>query len=447
VTGWYADNAWLPGGLTSGVRIDTTAGMIVGVGAGDPRPGDIRLPGLVLPGLANCHSHAFHRALRGRTHDHGGTFWTWRDRMYHLSERLDPDSYFALARAAFAEMVLAGYTVVGEFHYLHHDRGGARYGDPTAMADALISAAEQAGIRLTLLDTLYLAGGLNAETGHTPLNDNQARFADCDVAGWADRVAGLVAGRSGSTTRVGAAVHSVRAVPAPALAEVAAVRDDLGLSCVHAHISEQPAENAAATGFYDLTPTQLVERAGLLDHRFTAVHATHLSQADIAALARAGSYAGFCPTTERDLADGIGPAGDLAAAGVALCLGSDQHVVLDPFAEIAALEGHHRLVSLQRGRFSPEELVRIATVNGYRSLGWAEGGTVRVGAPADFIAVATDSIRTAGAAVDQVPLVAGACDVSDVVVAGSHVVSGGRHRLGDVAGLLAECIEPLWSTR
>ncbi len=445
MTGWYAEMAWLPGGVTPGVRIETISGRIVEVAPGEPRAGDTRLSGLVLPGMANSHSHAFHRALRGRTHDQGGTFWTWRERMYHLCDTLDPDSYVELARATFAEMVLAGYTVVGEFHYLHHDRGGARYADPCAMEKAVISAAEQAGIRLTLLDTLYLCGGLDAETGHTPLNPTQTRFADADVAGWADRVAGLAAGRFGPTVRVGAAVHSVRAVPASALAEVGTVRDDLGLASVHAHVSEQPAENAAATGFYGLTPTQLVERAGLLDDRFTAVHATHLSRADIDALAAAGSCAGFCPTTERDLADGIGPASELAATGVPLCLGSDQHVVLDPFAEIAALEGHDRLATLKRGRFSPVELIRIAGGNGYRSLGWGDGGTLAVGSLADFIAVATESVRTAGSAADQVPLSAAAADVRDVVIGGSHVVSAGQHRLGDVAGLLADSITPLWS--
>ena len=176
-------------------------------------PTPSRLPGVVLPGLANCHSHAFHRALRGRTHGRGGTFWTWRDAMYAVAARLDPDSYLDLARATYAEMALSGVTAVGEFHYLHHAPGGARYADPNAMGRALIQAAADAGIRLTLLDTCYLAGGLGPD-GHTELGPEQLRFGDGDADAWAARVALL---GDAEHVRIGAAIHSVRAVPRRAL--------------------------------------------------------------------------------------------------------------------------------------------------------------------------------------------------------------------------------------
>jgi formiminoglutamate deiminase len=211
---YWCEYAELGNGPVAGVRIVEDDGRIVTVERGAPVTGDVRLAGLVLPGLANAHSHAFHRALRGRTHDGGGTFWTWRQRMYAVAGRLDPDGYLALARAAYAEMALAGITCVGEFHYVHHPPGGGRYTDPNAMAAALVEAAADAGVRLTLLDTCYLAGGLEG-SGHLPLDDVQARFSDGDADAWAARVAML---QEPPGVRVGAAVHSVRAVPAPALA-------------------------------------------------------------------------------------------------------------------------------------------------------------------------------------------------------------------------------------
>ena len=230
-------------GCVAGVRFEVGRDRFGAVTpASPPSPDDEMLRGVVLPGLANGHSHAFHRALRGRTHAGGGTFWTWRQQMYAVAARLDPDSYLALARAVFAEMALAGYTVVGEFHYLHHDHRGRRYADPNAMGAALIQAAAEAGIRLTLLDTCYLAGGLDAD-GHLPLDPVQRRFSDGDVDAWAGP--GRRARPTRATVRIGAAVHSVRAVPAAALADRATAAADRPL---HVHLSEQPAENAASAG-------------------------------------------------------------------------------------------------------------------------------------------------------------------------------------------------------
>jgi formiminoglutamate deiminase len=423
MTRYWAAAAHLPDGLAADVTFEITDGRFSAVRPGTA-PGDARrLPGVVLAGFANAHSHAFHRALRGRTHDGGGTFWTWREAMYAVAERLDPDSYRALATAAYAEMALAGVTAVAEFHYVHHAPGGVPYSDPHAMRTALRAAAADAGIRLTVLDTCYLAGGFD-----TPLAGPQLRFGDRDVHAWADRAAGAD----------GVAVHSVRAVPRDALAVVAKAAEGRPL---HVHLSEQPAENAACLTRHGLTPTGLLAAEGVLGPRTTAVHATHLTDADVAQLGGSGTGACFCPTTERDLADGIGPARALQDAGAPLSLGSDQHAVIDLLEEARALEMHERLASGERGRFRPAEL--LAALTNHDPLGRPDAGRLAVGAPADLVAVRLDTVRTAGTNPAQVLYAATAADVDTVLVDGRPVVEGGVHRLGDVGALLVSAIGAL----
>ena len=439
MTSYWATHAWLPDGCQAGVSFEVQDSRFAKVRSdGEPHAGQEILSGVTLPGLANGHSHAFHRALRGRTHAGGGSFWTWREQMYALAARLDPDSYLALARAVFAEMALAGYTVVGEFHYLHHDQRGRPYGDPNAMGAALIQAATEAGIRLTLLDVCYLAGGLTA-TGHLPLDPAQTRFTDGDVDHWQQRVSLLV---DRDLVRIGAAVHSVRAVPAEALSTIENAAQQRPL---HVHLSEQPAENAATQAYYGCTPTELLDDHGLLNARTTVVHATHLTDSDIKTLGANQTSACFCPTTERDLADGIGPARRLADAGSALTLGSDQHAVIDPFEELRGLEMHERLATGERGRFTPGDLMMIASAAGYRSLGWPGGGRIADGAVADFVVVRSDSVRTTGARPDQIGYAATAADIDHVVVAGQVIVREGQHRLGSPARLLADALDQLGS--
>jgi len=430
----------LPDGPAARVRLTVAGGRFGEVTADvDPRPGDERLSGVVLPGLANAHSHAFHRALRGRTHGapagagtssrRRGTFWTWREQMYRLAARLDPDRYFDLTRLVFTEMVLAGYTAVGEFHYLHHDHRGRRYSDPNAMGRAVLAAADAAGIRITLLDTCYLSGGLD-RTGHRELDPVQRRFSDGGVAAWRDRVGALTgAGTRGTVPAlIGTAGHSVRAVPAEQLGAVAAAFPDRPL---HVHLSEQPAENEATLAHYGCTPTELLDRHQVLGPRTTVVHATPLTADDVDRIGRSRTTACFCPTTERDLADGIGPARELADAGAPPALGSDQHAVVDPFEELRGLEAHERLRTGERGRFTPEELITAASWSGYRSLGWPNGGRLEAGAPADLVLVASDTVRTAGSRPDQIGYAATAADVRLVVVDGDRVVTEGRHRAGE----------------
>jgi formiminoglutamate deiminase len=436
MTSWFAAHALLPDGPARDVRFDVAGGRFTAVTPGAAPAGARRLPGIVLPGLANCHSHAFHRALRGRTHGGGGTFWTWREQMYALAARLDPDRYLALARAVYAEMALAGVTAVGEFHYLHHAPGGVPYADPNAMAEALRVAAAEAGVRLTLLDTAYLSGGLDAD-GHRPPDPVQARFADADADAWATRVAALT---PSDGLRIGVAAHSVRAVPRAALATVRAAAAGRPL---HVHLSEQPAENEACRAYYGTTPTVLLETEGVLGPVTTAVHATHLEPADVARLGASATTACFCPTTERDLADGIGPARALADAGAPLSLGSDQHAVVDLFEEARGVELHERLRTQERGRFTPAQL--LGALTRHDSLGWPDAGRVAVGARADLVAVRLDTVRTAGIDPAQVVYAAGAPDVDTVLVGGRPVVEAGRHVLGDVGALLDTAIRAAWS--
>jgi formiminoglutamate deiminase len=355
--------------------------------------------------------------------------------MYRIAARLDPDSYLALARAAYAEMALSGVTGVAEFHYLHHAPGGAPYDDPNAMAEALRAAAADAGVRLTLLDACYLTGGLDTG-GYLPLSEPQLRFADADVDAWAARVEAL---KPSEGMAVGVAAHSVRAVPAPALPTVVAAAAGRPL---HVHLSEQPAENEACRAVYGCTPTALLDEAGALGQGTTAVHATHLTQADIAALGHSGTGVCICPSTEEDLADGIGPSHALADAGATLSLGSDEHALIDLLAEGRALEMHQRLASGRRGRFAPAELA--AALTNHASLGWPDAGRLAVGARADLVAIRLDTPRTAGAAPGQAWQSASAADVDTVLVGGKPVVEGGCHRLGDVGALLADAIAPLW---
>jgi formiminoglutamate deiminase len=438
MTRWFADAAWLGGETAAAdVLIEAVDGRITAVVPGAAPPADAeRLRGLVLPGFANVHSHAFHRALRGRTHRGDGTFWTWRDDMYALAAVLTPDTYRDLARAVFAEMVLAGVTAVGEFHYLHHARGGQPYADPNAMGEALLDAAADAGIRITLLDTCYLRGGFGR-----PLDGPQLRFGDRDADAWAERVSAL---RSDGDAVIGAAIHSVRAVPAERLAIVAGwaeARD----APLHVHLSEQRAENEDCLAATGRTPTALLAESGALGPRTTAVHATHPTAEDVALLGGSRTTVCFCPTTERDLADGIGPARTLADAGAPLALGSDSNAVIDLLEEARGMELDERLASLRRGRFRTTELLDAATAAGHAALGRPDGGRIAPGAPADLVAVALDSVRLAGVRpatlLESAVFAATAADIRDVVVGGRRVVADGRHTSIDVPRVLTAAIE------
>jgi formiminoglutamate deiminase len=437
----WCEWAWLGGPrATPGTVLDVDGdriGRITPAVASAP-PDVERLRGLTIPGLVNAHSHAFHRALRSRTESGRGSFWTWRDQMYRLAATLTPDSYRRLATATFGEMALTGITTVGEFHYLHHRPDGKPYDDPNAMGHALVEAAAAAGVRLTLLDTCYLHGGIGR-----PPNDVQRRFSDGSAEEWARRAGAL---EPSATVRIGAAVHSVRAVDPAGMTAVGAWAAERRV-VLHAHLSEQPAENEDCRAAYGRTPAEVMGDAGLLEERFTAVHATHLTDDDVSSLGR--SHVCLCPTTERDLGDGIGPSAALVEAGAALCLGSDSHAVIDLFEEARAVELDERLARIARGHHTAEELLRAATAGGADSLGWTGGGRIEVGALADLTVIDVDGVRLAGAAPDHLVegavFAAGASDVRDVMVGGQWSVRDGEHVRVAVGAELAESIGEVWS--
>lgn len=330
--------------------------------------------------FANCHSHAFHRALRGRG-DGSPDFWSWRDGMYAVANKLHPENYYRLARATFAEMRLAGYTSVGEFHYLHHGPGGKPYSDPNAMAEAVIEAAKDVGLRICLLHTYYARAGFS----DTELDTVQQRFVDTDRETWQQRATDLSVRYTGDDqVVVGTAIHSVRAVPADAFGDVART---LPAAPLHIHVSEQPAENAACLSATGLTPVGLLAEADVWSPRTTAVHATHLTNDDITILGEARVNACFCPSTEAELADGIGPSVALRTAGARITLGSDSNTVIDPFHEARSLAMHERLATGHRDGWDSAAVWRAATVDGHTSLGFEQPAPVDV----------AESVQTAGA--------------------------------------------------
>lgn len=433
----WCEYAWLGGGVPAeSVVITVDDGRVTSVETGAEPGGAERRPGLSLPGFANAHSHAFHRALRGRTHDRRGDFWSWREQMYRLAARIDPTAYFRLARATFSEMVMAGYTTVGEFHYLHHGPAGRPYADPNEMGHTLIAAARDAGIRITLLDTCYLHGGIGRE-----LDVVQRRFGDGTVEGWMDRTARL---RPTEGAVIGAAAHSVRACTPEEIQAVAAHTADRPF---HAHVSEQPQENADCLAAYGATPTEVLARAGALGPGFTAVHGTHLTSADRELLGAAAATVCVCPTTERDLADGVGDSRALLDSGASLSLGSDSNTIIDAFDEARSLELHERLHTLQRGRFDVGE--QLTALTDHASLGWPDAGAIRPGHRADLVTIDLGSVRLAGSSVPSllasVLHAASPADITTVTVDGVDRVAGGQYTAGDIGRELADLVPRLFA--
>lgn len=412
MTRYWADHLITPAGARRGIGFTVVDGRITDVAHGAaPTADDVPLQ-LVVPGFVNAHSHAFHRVLRGRTHDDGGDFWRWREAMYGVANELAPERLGMIARSVFAEMRDAGWTAVGEFHYVHHRPDGRPYDSPHAMELALAAAAREVGIRLVLLDTCYLTSDVDG----APLLPEQRRFGDGTADSYLDRWEALrdAIGVDPLIT-VGAAIHSVRAVPLRSIERIVSrLPADVPL---HLHLAEQSRETDAFVAVHGRTPVAALDRLGLLSPRTTLVHATHLAAADIATIGAAGATAAFCPTTEADLGDGIGPGRELADAGARIALGSDGNAVIDPLLEIRGLEAGERLSSGRRGRFTPAELLAAGTDHGSRSLGLRRN-RFEPGDPADFVEIDLASPRTSGADPRQAILAATASDVLTVVVAG-----------------------------
>jgi len=400
---WHAQHAWL-GRAAQDVLIEVVDGRIAAVTERVGAPvAAVTLKGWTIPGLANAHSHAFQRVLRGRVEAGAGDFWEWRKQMYGAAE-WDPPGYLAYCRDVFREMLAAGITAVGEFHYLH------AHGN--ALGQAMIEAAKDVGIRITLLDACYLRGGLDGR----PLEGAQRSFSDVDAERWAQRMDEL---QDAPGVRIGAAIHSVRAVDPASMRVVAEWARHRGAP-LHVHLAEQAAEVEECVAVEGCTPAELLEREGILGHDLTAVHAIHLDDGDISLLGRHGVTACACPTTERDLGDRVGPLRELAAAGCPLSVGSDSNTVIDMLEEARGLELDERRAVGRRVLHQPSELLRAATSGGMRSLGW-EAGELKPGMLADFVTFESATTR-------QNPLEAGfvvyACsarDVTSVVVGGNAV--------------------------
>jgi formimidoylglutamate deiminase len=394
----------------------------------------------MLPGLVNAHSHAFQRVIRGRTEHRSqetqDSFWTWREMMYSAATRLEPEDVYDASRMAFLEMALSGITAVGEFHYLHRDPLGKPYDDPNLLAKEVIRAALDVGLRIALLRVAYARSGFQVAP-----NEKQKRFIEDEAEVYLRHVEKLKDDLSRGDDRhawVGLAPHSVRAVPLDYLREVTAYADEHSFQ-VHMHVAEQPAENAACLKEHGRTPVALLADENILSERFTAVHAVHITEAEARKMARAKAIVCACPTTERNLGDGIVPADMLLRQGVRLALGTDSHTQIDLLEDARELEYNLRLARLERNVLAPEStetsalavrLFESATVHGASSIG-ASTGTLEAGHPADFFTVALNDTSIAGASPDD--LLAGIVfslartAVRDVFVGGKRIVEDGRH--------------------
>ena len=341
----------------------------------------------ILPGLVNGHSHAFQRVLRGRTEDptasrtagERDSFWTWRERMYHAAGRLSPEGLYHASRMAFLEMLLGGITTVGEFHYVHHAPGGNPYADRNELAWQVLRAARDTGLRIALLRTAYARSGWGklAEPG-------QARFltlrAEDFIADTEVLRAAIARGEYAERAWVGIAPHSLRAVPLDYVRQAVAYARARQMP-VHMHVSEQPADVEACLAEYKIRPVELLDQNGLLDSRFTAVHAIHVTSGEISALARASAMVCACPTTERNLGDGTVPADRLLRAGVGISLGSDSDVQINLLEDARELEYHLRILKLERAVLAAKRLFSCATEAGAASLD-APGGSLEGAAKA-----------------------------------------------------------------
>ena len=489
--------AWLPDLIYSGGKFESgralvceASGVIARIVTVDELRDEkrIRLANrAMLPGMVNSHSHAFQRVIRGRTEyraNERDSFWTWREMMYSAATRLTPEDVCDASRMAFLEMVLGGITAVGEFHYLHHAPDGKPYDDPNLLAKEVIRAAGDVGLRIALLRVAYVRSGFQTE-----MNPRQARFTETDADKYLQNVGDLrrdVTGgisptvREGSgrharvsraelgsnestpeacvpTAWVGVAPHSVRAVPLDYLKKVIGYATERDLR-IHMHVAEQPAEVSACVEEYGRTPTALLESEGLLSDRFTAVHAIHVTPKAIAALAKTGAMVCACPTTERNLGDGVVPADEYLRNGVQICLGTDSQAQVDLLEDARELEYHLRLQRLERavlGARTPSSasdtaafLFDCATTNGARSIG-APGGALEIGKPADFFTVDLNDPTIAGASHnDLLPSIvfsASRAAIREVVVGGKPIVSEGQHLIQEeVIERFNELLRRLW---
>ena len=462
-----AENGWLPDFLYADGAFQSGVAMFADGGGHITRfsresldlAKALRLPHCaMLPGLVNAHSHAFQRVIRGRT-EHRTTaerdsFWTWRERMYYAATLLSPEAMYQAARMAFLEMLLSGITTVGEFHYVHHAAGGAPYDDRNLLALQVVGAASEVGLRIALLRTAYERAGWRKDP-----DPRQARFltprAEDFIADVESLRAAIPRAAKHGRAWVGVAPHSIRAVSLPYLRDLARFARANHLP-MHMHVAEQPAEVEASLGEYGLRPVELLNRERILDSRFTAIHAIHITSDEIGFLAATSARVCACPTTERNLGDGVVPADRLAEAGVGVCLGSDSNVQIDLLEDARLLEYHLRMNKLERAVLAPDlkpdglarRLFTSATETGAASLA-APGGSLSVGRPADFFTVDLNDPSLAGAEreslLNHIVFSVERTAIRNVYVNGELIVRDGRHPLQeDIVRDFAALQRSLW---
>ena len=461
-TGWLPDFIYTGGAFQAGLAM--FAGEDGRITRFSRESSDLvraqRLPSrALLPGLVNAHSHAFQRVIRGRaehrTAAQRDTFWSWRESMYHAANELSPDAIYHAARMAFLEMALSGITTVGEFHYLHNAPDGKPYPDRNLLALEVVRAAEEVGLRIGLLRTAYVRAGWQqaAQPGQlrflTPRVEDLV--ADTEALGSAIKC-------SGGRAWIGVAPHSIRAVPLDYLREAASFAHSNNLP-LHMHVAEQPAEVEACLAEYGRRPVALLHENGILSSRFTAIHAIHVTDDEIREFGQAQANVCACPTTERNLGDGIFPADKFQANKVNVCFGSDSNVQIDLLEDARSLEYHLRLSRLERVVLAADasrdalakNLFSCATEGGATSLA-APGGTLESGRPADFFTVDLNDPSIAGsdshALLSQIVFSLERTAVRDVAIAGEFIVRDGRHTLQeDIVGNFNKVQRSLWGDR
>lgn len=441
-TFWLPDLLFLNGRFEaqSGISSDD-GGRIIALSALSESANAIRLANrALLPGLVNAHSHAFQRVIRGRTEyrtrNARDSFWTWREMMYSAANKLSPEDVYDASRMALLEMALTGITAVGEFHYLHNQPDGTPYDNPNLLAIELIRAARDVGLRIVLLRVAYARAGYHADP-----NPQQARFIETDPEIYLNNLTNLrsALGETDGHAWVGVAPHSIRAVPLPYLKEVIAFGNVQGLP-IHMHVAEQPAEVSACIEEFGRSPIALLESEGLLSERFTGVHVIHITPKASKMLAQSGAMVCACPTTERNLGDGVVPVDTFFKDGVSISLGTDSEVQIDLLEDARELEYHLRLQKSERAVLAGEDseqrsalatrLFECATINGAKSIGF-DGGILERGAPADFFTVDLNDPSIAGASpedlLSSIVFSLSRTAVKDVVVGGKRIVENGRH--------------------
>lgn len=430
----HARRARLPQGWAEDLRLTIADGRISSLATGvPPQEGDIRAD-VLLPSLGNLHSHSFQRAMAGMTEFRAAgkdSFWTWRELMYRFMDHITPEQYEAIATLVFMEMQEAGYASVGEFHYVHHQPGGAHFDSLSELSERVFAAASQTGIGLSHLPVLYTYGG----AGKQALNGGQQRFGNsvAEFAQLVSRARDLAARDLPQDARIGIAPHSLRATCPEDLAEVLQIQHG---QPVHIHIAEQPKEVADISAWLGARPVDWLLDNAPVDDRWCLIHATHMTAPETARMAKSGAVAGLCPITEANLGDGPFNGVEYLQSAGAFGVGSDSNVRISLVEELRTLEYSQRLRDLARNVLVPgegsvgETLYMGAAYGGAQALG-RDAGRIETGALADLVAIDSEAPALCALAPEQ--LLDGLCfaagddTVTDVWSGGRHMVQHGRH--------------------